>query len=1032
MQSTNVYQMISPILQQIKLIHSRKMTAFVHCSKINNCIQVLKQIPPIIDEMQLQFPNKCLQNSQILKVNDLTTVFSKLEDLFIQCCSSNCFQFLVSSPVGEVKRDLKKLRDSAASLFEQLDMPRAAEVMMISDDEINAQDIVDMKRVAQMLAKLAQQNRKDAEPILEKRFASLEKLGIATKQVNVDNIFIPELPSNLQIIIQHSDIELGKEIGSGQTGIVKIGLIKSTHQRVAVKIIQKTYFTASEIESFRREILTLSVLKHPNLLKFYGYTQEAPLYIMTEYLSNGSLYECIHQSPELLNPTQRSIIAVDVANGLVYLHSQGIIHRDMKTLNVLLDKNLRAKICDFGMVKTRSSSSQPMTGLIGTAHWMAPEVLMSKPIYDEKVDVYSFGIILWELLTGQVPYGNMSTAKIAISVVEKGLRPEIPENTPPGVRELITMCWDTDPNKRPSMDFVLSELLKPECHFARTNEAVFQSQMASLYNEQNFKPTPRDPLLSKRHSSFHSNKRPPSLGGLDIKGIIASINIHNYDYPLILQFMHLLENKSSAEKASAEGACELIAKILEEKMPFAPQLVEKLEKCQTPQIFDIPVIRSLLSFSDNKNTGMRFLAISALVTATKLRMDFLKSYPSYLVQLLAFMKQPFHNFQYEESFNEVITSFFDVIYNLISISSAYPDHVIQILIWLLDRNELTDFIIPCIISLLRYEEGACELTKNNFIFLLRNIDKLYPIVDAYISLDKPKSGSILEEKDKEFVNMLFIGRVNKKIFEYIIKTAGMKRFAFLIISMLPINVQSNSTCSSVGTNYEKDYLEYARVYINLTQFSELLPLISKIPEFYEISSQMILHEKYEQICNILRSIDIDTNALKKTNLSQTLVNSINESNDPDNLILLMGASFSILNTAKPQEFIKTIKRLEYFLFSDTKQLRMPSFLCLSSISTFASELIDYSKLVPAAAYYVNIDSSLMRENAAFILRDHISDQNINLNYVFQIFVDSFREDLIDNFIQIAIESFTHVCTRPEISHELLQRMSQIYLRVQQK
>ena len=81
-----------------------------------------------------------------------------------------------------------------------------------------------------------------------------------------------------------------------------------------------------------------------------------------------------------------------------------------------------------------------------------------------------------------------------------------------------------------------------------------------------------------------------------------------------------------AEKASAEGACELIAKILEEKMPFAPQLVEKLEKCQTPQIFDIPVIRSLLSFSDNKNTGMRFLAISALVTATKLRMDFLKSY----------------------------------------------------------------------------------------------------------------------------------------------------------------------------------------------------------------------------------------------------------------------------------------------------------------------------------------------------------------------------------------------------------------------
>lgn len=1205
--SGNFFTHLNPIIQRINSIHSRRMTAYVHCSKINNCIQALKQIPPIIYEVKLQNPNKLVNDDILERIHELTVIFSKLEDLFIQCCSTNCFQFLLSSPVGDVKRELKRLRNTSAVLFTQLDIPEASQILKISDESINSQDFVDMKRIAQMLIKLSQQNRKDAEDSLKKRFHSLDQMGISTNQVELEsiNITIPPLPSNLQIIIPHNDIELGREIGVGQTGVVRVGVIKSIQQTVAVKVILKKTFTQPEFESFKREIYTLSVVSNPNLLNFYGYTNEPPFCIITEYLPNGSLYDVLHKSPSLLTPTKRSVIAADVAQGLVYLHSKGIIHRDMKSLNVLLDDHFRAKICDFGMVQTRNAQ-QPMTGLIGTAHWMAPEVLMSTPTYDDKIDVYSFGIILWEILTGKVPYGEMSTANIAIFVVEQGLRPDIPENAPPRIRDLMTRCWNANPLNRPTMIEVLKELMTPECHFPNTNEARFQEaesgakallkslgsksrmirsntittsfyssnkvkrgsnvgedkdedttdeyenfqrivylskaneedsariavnskNILSSFSRKSSSITSSSPhFKEKRHSSFTSKESAKLDGiGMNVESLVASLQ-NKIDSDHLTVFCDLLENKKFADEAAAAGGNKVIVEVLTKQKKGTSYLIEKLEKCRSPQIFDTSVIKALLSFSDSKRQSLRDKALSALIVATELRLDFLKSYPSFLSSLLGFLKEqpqssgnnsannsssgPNINLSPPPKVNHALPSkLLTLAWKLIIVSEKYPENIIPILMWYIDRPETTELVASCIVACMRFEQSHNELTKDNISYLLRNVDRFGQIIDEFIKSSKKTS-----KNDEIFIKLLFKGKMNKKIYDFIPKVAGSKRFVMYVIENLPlkndmyktVNVynqiisnfihlhhfrnknkankgnfgsqnkdseagnhpftdnDSKNARNDINNDDEEDDDDYYDDYdiemeddgngewrlTNLDFFNDKL---SHIPEFYSAAAYMIgTQDQLDPICTILMNIKIDYAAVSSTKLPRVLADEIVKRKDSDQLLLLMAASFSILKVLQASEFVSIVHRFEYFLqtndiedytnnfstsnvidvSSDQKKnpLKMPSFLCLAAISNFSPSSVNYQLIVPVAAYFVNVDSILMRETSAIILCNHISDPNVDLNLVFKTFVDNFNEKIVDDSVKAAVLALSSVCHRSEISKDLLKEMSRIYSTIRMK
>ena len=267
-----------------------------------------------------------------------------------------------------------------------------------------------------------------------------------------------------------NDFELQKRIGSGGFAEVFCGYRKSDGTVVAVKRLRNQQFDSQSLESFKREIGILASLKHFAILPFVGAVMKPPFCIVTEFMSGGSLFSRLHTKDlsDKLTPTQLSIIALGVAYGMTYLHDRQMIHRDLKSLNILLDADGFPKICDFGMARAKSNSSEPMTGEVGTSQWMAPEVLVSQK-YNEKADVYSYGIILWEMLTGDVPYRGLGEIQIAVAVINKNLRPIIPKNCPQNLAKFIRICWDQDPNKRPDFNTIVRALESGAISFPGTD-----------------------------------------------------------------------------------------------------------------------------------------------------------------------------------------------------------------------------------------------------------------------------------------------------------------------------------------------------------------------------------------------------------------------------------------------------------------------------------------------------------------------------------------------------------------------------------
>ncbi|MBA0580827.1 hypothetical protein Gorai_023028, partial [Gossypium raimondii] len=163
-------------------------------------------------------------------------------------------------------------------------------------------------------------------------------------------------------------------------------------------------------KEFLSEVAIMKRLRHPNIVLFMGAVTHPPnLSIVTEYLSRGSLYRLLRKPGvrEVLDERRRLSMAYDVAKGMNYLHRRNppIVHRDLKSPNLLVDKKYTVKVCDFGLSRLKANTFLSSKSAAGTPEWMAPEVLRDEPS-NEKSDVYSFGVILWELATLQQPWGN--------------------------------------------------------------------------------------------------------------------------------------------------------------------------------------------------------------------------------------------------------------------------------------------------------------------------------------------------------------------------------------------------------------------------------------------------------------------------------------------------------------------------------------------------------------------------------------------------------------------------------------------------
>ncbi|KAK4361124.1 hypothetical protein RND71_020076 [Anisodus tanguticus] len=230
---------------------------------------------------------------------------------------------------------------------------------------------------------------------------------------------------------------------------------KYEDEAVAVKIIRipdddEIGALATRLENqFIREVTLLSRLHHPNVIKFIGACKQPPVFcVVTEYLAEGSLRAHLHKLEQKSLTLDKLIaLAMDIARGMEYIHSQDIIHRDLKPENILINEDFHLKIADFG-IACEEAYCDLLADDPGTYRWMAPEMIKRKS-YCRKVDVYGFGLILWEMVAGTIPYDDMTPVQAAFAVVNKNMRPTIPGDCPPAMRALIELCWALQPEKRP-------------------------------------------------------------------------------------------------------------------------------------------------------------------------------------------------------------------------------------------------------------------------------------------------------------------------------------------------------------------------------------------------------------------------------------------------------------------------------------------------------------------------------------------------------------------------------------------------------
>ncbi|CAI9098546.1 OLC1v1035215C1 [Oldenlandia corymbosa var. corymbosa] len=269
--------------------------------------------------------------------------------------------------------------------------------------------------------------------------------------------------------IKNEDLEEIRELGSGTYGAVFHGKWKGSD--VAIKRIKASCFAGrpSErerlISDFWKEALILSSLHHPNVVSFYGVVRDGPdgsLATVTEFMVNGSLKQFLQKKDRTIDRRKRLMIAMDTAFGMEYLHGKNIVHFDLKCENLLV--NMRdphrpvCKIGDLGLSKVKQHTLVS-GGVRGTLPWMAPELLSGKSnMVSEKIDVYSYGIVMWELLTGDEPYKDRHCASIIGGIVNNTLRPQIPTWCDPEWKLLMESCWTADPKERPSFSEISQKL----------------------------------------------------------------------------------------------------------------------------------------------------------------------------------------------------------------------------------------------------------------------------------------------------------------------------------------------------------------------------------------------------------------------------------------------------------------------------------------------------------------------------------------------------------------------------------------------
>uniref|UniRef100_A0A7N8WMD0 non-specific serine/threonine protein kinase n=1 Tax=Mastacembelus armatus TaxID=205130 RepID=A0A7N8WMD0_9TELE len=292
--------------------------------------------------------------------------------------------------------------------------------------------------------------------------------------------------------VHSREVTIQKRIGAGSFGTVFKG---KWHGDVAIKILKVTEPTPEQLQAFKNEMQVLRKTRHVNILLFMGYMTKPNFAIITQWCEGSSLYRHLHVTETKFDTMRRIDVARQTAQGMDYLHAKNIIHRDLKSNNIFLHEGWTVKIGDFGLatVKSRWSGSQQVEQPSGSILWMAPEVIRmqdSNP-YTFQSDVYGYGVVLFELMSGTLPYSNINNRDQIIFMVGRGyLSPDLSKlysTSPKSMKRLIADCLKFTSEERPLFPQILVAIehvqdLLPKIERSRSEPSLHRAVHAEDLN----------------------------------------------------------------------------------------------------------------------------------------------------------------------------------------------------------------------------------------------------------------------------------------------------------------------------------------------------------------------------------------------------------------------------------------------------------------------------------------------------------------------------------------------------------------------
>uniref|UniRef100_H3GIC4 Protein kinase domain-containing protein n=1 Tax=Phytophthora ramorum TaxID=164328 RepID=H3GIC4_PHYRM len=295
----------------------------------------------------------------------------------------------------------------------------------------------------------------------QKQGVSTSSLDKPTRNTGDSYVSVWQDPQLLALQIQTDEIQDVRKIGGGAYADVWLVKYRGT-QLLASKRLRKVHETQQNTQNFVEEIKMAAKFDHPNVVRLVGaaWTVESDLQALSEYMVGGDLRDfLVYPQTSRSWTAQKLQIATDVIEALVYLHSfmPPVVHRDLKSRNILLSREMRAQLTDFGVSRILSEENT-MTQGVGTSRWEAPEVLAGKEDYNQAADIFSFGVVLSELDTHAIPYDDArgpndnTLANVAIlqMIAMGAIRPSFSAHCPPDIRALAMRCLAYNSNDRPS------------------------------------------------------------------------------------------------------------------------------------------------------------------------------------------------------------------------------------------------------------------------------------------------------------------------------------------------------------------------------------------------------------------------------------------------------------------------------------------------------------------------------------------------------------------------------------------------------